>query len=179
MTTKKTLPDGRPVPPAHADERAMLETWLDFQRATLALKCEDLDDAQLRECSAPPSELTLLGLVQHLAEVERQWWRRVFEGDENVEPLYGGRPGDAFTLVEGRGLDEAKADWQREIDHSREITADASLDDTGRLDEFGAGFLGSETVSLRWILVHLIEEYARHLGHADLLRERIDGRTGV
>jgi uncharacterized damage-inducible protein DinB len=178
MTTKNDFLGGRPLPPAHADERTMLETWLDFQRATLALKCEDLDDAQLRERSAPPSELTLLGLVQHMAEVERQWFRRVFEGKE-TEPLYGGRPGDAFTLTEGRGLDEAKADWQREIDHAREITADASLDDAGQLDEIGAGFLGSDTVSLRWILVHLIEEYARHLGHADLIRERIDGRTGI
>jgi uncharacterized damage-inducible protein DinB len=118
------------MPPLNTDERTTLESWLDFHRATLARKCEGLDDEQAASASAPPSGLTMTGLVQHMAEVERNWFRRVLAG----EP--------ARTLT-----------------------------DTGR-------FLDQD-VNLRWIYVHMIEEYARHNGHADLLRERIDGATGV
>ncbi|MEU8681783.1 DinB family protein [Streptomyces sp. NPDC048611] len=171
-----TTPDGRPVPPPHADERAMLESWLDFHRATLPLKCAGLEDRQLRLASAAPSTMTLLGLVRHLAEVERNWFQRVFAG-RDVPPLYG--EGGGFTLAPDRGIDAALADWRAEVARSRELIATASLDDSGTLSEREAGFLGDQRVSLRWILVHMIEEYARHNGHADLLRERIDGATGA
>ncbi|GAA2403484.1 DinB family protein [Streptomyces glaucosporus] len=175
----QTTPDGRPVPPPHAGERAMLEGWLDFHRATLALKCSGLDDEQVRRASVPPSPMTLLGLVQHLAEIERNWFQRVFAGLD-VPPVHEEGEGDGFTLVPGRGLDDALAAWRAEVARSRELVAAASsLDDTGRLSEREAGHAGHREVSLRWILVHMIEEYARHNGHADLLRERLDGTAGA
>lgn len=83
-----TTPDGRPVPPPYADERTMLEAWLDFHRATLALKCSGLDDDQLRRAAASPSSMTLLGLMQHMAEVERTWFQRVFAG-QDLPPVFG------------------------------------------------------------------------------------------
>ncbi|MFB8038186.1 DinB family protein [Streptomyces sp. NPDC056004] len=173
-----TTPDGRPVPPAHADERAMLEAWLDFHRATLALKCSGLKDDQLRLASAAPSSMTLLGLVQHLTEVERNWFQRVF-ASQDPPPVFGQSNGDGFALRPDRGLAEVMAAWQAEVARGRELIADASLDDSGRLSEQEAGHVGDQGVSLRWILVHMIEEYARHNGHADLIRERIDGDTGA
>ncbi|WP_327688017.1 DinB family protein [Streptomyces tubercidicus] len=174
----RMTPDGRPVPPPHADERAMLESWLEFHRATLPLKCAGLDDQQARLASVAPSTMTLLGLVQHLAEVERNWFQRVFAGLD-VPPVHEAEKGNGFTLAPDRGIAEALADWRAEVARSRELIATASLDDTGTLSEREAGFVGDQRVSLRWILVHLIEEYARHNGHADLLRERIDGVTGA
>jgi len=165
----------REIPPLNADERTTLESWLDFQRTTLARKCEGLDDEQAAVASAAPSRLTLTGLVQHLAEVERNWFRRVHSG-EDVPPLYGpqvGPPGPdgGFDLAPGATLGDALAAWRGEIARAREYCASRALADTGRFME--------QDVSLRWIYVHMIEEYARHNGHADLLRERIDGATGV
>ncbi|WP_432055891.1 DinB family protein [Streptomyces sp. bgisy022] len=174
----KTTPDGRPVPPAHADERTMLEAWLDFHRATLALKCSGLTDAQLRTAAAAPSSMTLLGLVQHMAEIERNWFARVFAG-QALPPVFGEDNHDGFALRPERGLDEATAAWRAEVDRGRGLIADASLDDSGRLSDQEAGHLGDQSVSLRWIMVHMIEEYARHNGHADLLREQVDGATGA
>ncbi|MFE6338737.1 DinB family protein [Streptomyces sp. NPDC057798] len=173
-----TTPDGRPVPPLHADERAMLEAWLDFHRATLALKCSGLKADQLRIAAASPSSMTLLGLVQHMAEVERNWFRRFFAG-QDVAPVFGENNPDGFGLHPERGLDEAMGAWQSEVARGRELIADASLDDVGRLRGQGAGHTDDQGVSLRWIVLHMIEEYARHNGHADLIRERIDGATGA
>jgi uncharacterized damage-inducible protein DinB len=173
-----TTPDGRTIPPAHADERTMLEAWLDFHRATLALKCADLNDEQARTASAEPSPMTLLGLVQHMAEVERNWFREVFAG-EDAPPLFGPDNGHGFGLSPDRGLAEATAAWRAEVERGRELIASASLEDAGHLPGHEAGHVGGNSVSLRWILVHMIEEYARHNGHADLIRERIDGRAGV
>ena len=102
----------------------MLSAWLDFHRATLALKCQGLDDRQLRLASAAPSEMTLLGLVQHLAEVERNWFQRIFAGLD-VPPVYEEGKGDGFTLVPGRGLDEALDSWRAQIARSRELVAAA------------------------------------------------------
>jgi len=163
------------MPPLNADERTTLESWLDFHRATLALKCDGLDDKQAAEASVPPSGFTLTGLVQHLAEVERNWFRRVLAG-EQVPPIYDPQadpdgPDGGFDLAAEATLAGALAVWRAEIDRARENCAARALTDTGR-------FLGQD-VSLRWIYVHLIEEYARHNGHADLLRERIDGTVGV
>lgn len=173
-----TTPDGRPVPPAHADERAMLEAWLDFHRATLALKCEGLNDEQVRTAAVPPSSMTLLGLVQHLAEVERNWFQRVFAG-QDAPRLFEEDDDYGFALRPDRGIDEAWAAWRAEVARGRELIADASLDDSGRLSARDAGHVGGREVSLRWIMVHMIEEYARHNGHADLIRERIDGVAGT
>ncbi|KOG39904.1 hypothetical protein ADK74_27005 [Streptomyces decoyicus] len=154
----------------------MLEAWLDFHRDTLALKCAGLDDRQLRLASVTPSSMSLLGLVQHMAVVERNWFQRVFAG-EDMPSLSEAGDADGFTLAPDRGIDEALALWRAEIARSREATAAASLDDTGELSGREAEYLGGQ-VSLRWILVHMIEEYARHNGHADLIRESIDGTTG-
>lgn len=165
----------RTTPPMNGDERTTLEAWLDFYRATLLGKCEGLDDAQVRAVSAPPSPLTLQGLVQHLAEVERNWFRRVLAG-ESAPAIYDasvdthGHDG-GFDLAEDVQFADAVAIWQREVDEARALCARRSLDDV-------SPFMGTE-VSLRWIYVHMIGEYARHSGHADLLRERIDGATGV
>jgi uncharacterized damage-inducible protein DinB len=153
-------------------EREMLRAWLDYHRATLAWKCDGLSDDQLREVAVPPSTLTLLGLVRHMAEVERWWFRVVFERQDDVEryPNAG----------EWRELDEADvaadlAYWRAECDAARAIEVAApSLDEQGVEPTPHGDF----DLSLRWIMTHMIEEYARHNGHADLLRERIDGQTG-
>ncbi|MET8980258.1 DinB family protein [Streptomyces sp. NPDC004539] len=167
------LPDGRPVPPWTADEPAALESWLDFHRATLELKCAGLDDEQVRRPAAKPSELTLLGLVQHMAEVERNWFQRAFAGLD-VPYVYEELTG--YSLSPDRGLDEALTVWRREIARSRELVAGRSLGDLGHISD--GPFTGTP-LNLRWILLHMIEEYARHNGHADILREAIDGTTGT
>lgn len=165
----------RSVPPMAADERTTLESWLDFYRATLASKCADLTDEQLREASAPPSQLTLLGLLQHAAEVERNWFRRILAG-EDAPPIYGPRDhpeghDGGFDLTPESAHSSAAAVWQNEIERARSNCAARGLDDT-------SPFMGAE-VSLRWIYTHMIAEYARHCGHADLIRERIDGAAGA
>ena len=163
------------MPPLNADERTTLESWLDFHRATLAMKCAGLDEQQAATASVPPSGFTLTGLVQHLAEVERNWFRRVLAG-EQVPPIHDpradpGGPDGGFDLSEGATLGAALDTWRAEIARAREHCAARLLTDTGRFMD--------QDVSLRWIYVHMIEEYARHNGHADLIRERIDGTTGV
>ncbi|GHE10045.1 DinB family protein [Streptomyces alanosinicus] len=169
----RALPDGRPIPPMTGSERVLLEGWLEFHRATLELKCRGLDDAQVRLASAEPSPLTLLGLVQHLAEVERNWFQRVLGG---VDAPYLFPENAGYGLDPERGLEEALAVWRAEIEHGRQVLAGRDLEDTGRMvDEPLTGV----EVSVRWVLIHLIEEYARHNGHADILRERIDGTTGA
>ncbi|MEW1600544.1 DinB family protein [Streptomyces sp. NPDC093808] len=173
VPTPPRLPDGRPVPRFTGDERAMLESWLDHHRSTLALKCAGLDDAQVRVAAVEPSRLTLLGLVRHMAEVERNWFQRIAAG-QDVPTVY--EDGTGSALEPAQGMDEALAVWRREIARGRELCAGRSLDSTGRI---AAGPLVGTEVGLRWVLIHMIEEYARHNGHADLLRERIDGVTGA
>ncbi|MGW4100843.1 DinB family protein [Mycobacterium sp. NPDC004974] len=164
----------RPMPPLNADERMTLESWLDFYRATLMLKCDGLDDAQLRSASVPPSGLTLLGLVQHAAEVERNWFRRVLTG-EDAPPIFGPRDPNGhdggFEVSAQSSFRSAAQIWNDEVEQARLNCAERRLDDT-------AAFMDGE-VSLRWIYTHMIAEYARHCGHADLIRERIDGQAGV
>jgi uncharacterized damage-inducible protein DinB len=169
-----TTPD-RAMPPLDADERATLEGWLDFYRATLALKCDGLTDDLLRTASAPPSPLTLLGLVQHMAEVERSWFRRVLLGEE-IAPLYDPGAGptgqdEGFVLTGDSTFAAAREAWTGEIAQARANCFGRGLGET-------SPFMGAQ-VTLRWIYSHMIGEYARHAGHADLLRERIDGVTGV
>lgn len=164
----------RPIPPLIADERTMLRVFLDYHRATLAMKCEGLSDEELRRRSVPSSALSLLGLVRHMAEVERTWFRRVINGEEI--PLVWSSEGDYQVAYEvsGSTTREAFAAWQEEIERSRRIeAAAASLDVTGYHASWG------ENVSLRLVMLHLIHEYARHNGHADFLREAIDGAVGV
>ena len=163
----------RPDPPMIAGEREMLLGFLDFHRGTIALKCADLDDDQLRRQSMPPSTLSLLGLVRHVAEIERTWFRRVIDGQDI--PLVWS---DSFDFQEaydasGSSRAEAFAAWSAELTESRRIIADVDLDKVVHVERWG------EDVSVRMIILHLIHEYARHSGHADLLREGVDGVTGV
>ncbi|ROZ98346.1 DinB family protein [Gordonia sp. OPL2] len=168
-----TIP--RPVPPMNDDERATMAGWLDFYRATLAQKCDGLDDSRLRTASVAPSELTLLGLIQHMAEVERNWFRRVLVG-EDIGPIRADENASAghdggFALTDNSSYRAAVEVWEAEVARARQNCATRELHDTST-------FRGGE-VTLRWLYLHMIAEYARHCGHADLIRERIDGTTGV
>jgi hypothetical protein len=169
--------DKRPEPPFQAPERAMLEAWLDFHRTTLLSKCDGLVSDQLSARSVPPSRLSLLWLVRHLTEVERNWFRRTLTA-ESVDAVYSdeGHGGGDFS---GAGATDPAEDLQRfrdEVEHCRAVAARCP-----DLDATATGVRDGQQVevSLRWIYVHMIEEYARHNGHADLLREAVDGATGV
>ncbi|MER6751137.1 DinB family protein [Streptomyces fungicidicus] len=164
----------RDEPAVNADERTMLEGWLDYHRRTLAWKCEGLTDEQLRTASVPPSKLSLMGLVRHMAEVERIWFRRVL-ADEDAGPLYFSEadPDGEFHLTGADTWQDAYGAWQTEIGLARRNAAGLALDDLSRGRRHGG-----DRFSLRWIYTHMIEEYARHNGHADLLRECVDGSTG-
>ncbi|WP_030917810.1 DinB family protein [Streptosporangium amethystogenes] len=167
------MTDARIDVPFIADENTMLHSWLDWHRETLAVKCAGLSDAQLRLRSAEPSTLSLLGLVRHMTEVERSWFRNVLNG-EDVGPFYysDDDPDGDFDALETTTAEQAFARWREEIAHSREVSAGLPIDTVGKEQRHG------HDVSLRWILVHMIEEYARHNGHADIVRERIDGVAG-
>jgi uncharacterized damage-inducible protein DinB len=157
--------------PTVADERTLLTGFLDFQRDTLAWKCSGLSDEQLKLRSVEPSSMSLLGLLRHITEVEHGWFNRTIAG-EDVQPLYyldEDRDG-AFDDLDTHSPTDVYETWQAACARSREITAAYELDFEG--SRRGHPF------SLRWVLIHMIEEYARHNGHADLLRERIDGATG-
>jgi uncharacterized damage-inducible protein DinB len=163
----------REFPAYVANERETLEAWLDWHRETLARKCEGLPAERLRERNAPPSPISLLGLVRHMAEVERAWFQRRISG-RDIPRLYARQDDyDAdFNDVDTADVDEAFATWRAECEAAREVMRGVeSLDRTLQWHD--------KTVSVRWTLVHLIEEYARHAGHADLIRERIDGSTGL
>jgi uncharacterized damage-inducible protein DinB len=166
----------RARPGLQADEREMLNGWLEHHRGILLWKCEGLTDDQLRQRSVPPSTLSLLGLVRHMAQVERGWFRQVFLG-EDVPDLYDDRDD---RDVDFNGVDDADvaadvAAFEAECGASREVVAAApDLDVLSKKRSERTG----EQFSLRWIITHMIEEYARHNGHADLLRESIDGATG-
>ncbi|HSO92943.1 MAG TPA: DinB family protein [Candidatus Dormibacteraeota bacterium] len=165
------MPDYAEIPRA-ADERVTLLAFLDWQRATLARKCEGLTAVQLRERAVAPSTLSLLGLVRHMADVERGWFRRTL-ALEQVPDVFASvaDPDGDFNGVDEADVGEAFTAWRAECEQARQIVAARSLEETGR-------HRTGTPVSLRWILVHMIEEYSRHNGHADLLRQRIDGATG-
>jgi Protein of unknown function (DUF664) len=158
--------------PRVAAERESLEAWLDFHRETLLWKCQGLTGDQLAERSAAPSALSLLGLVRHMAEVERSWFRRRFAGQGGLPYLFCSdeSPDGDFDFAESRGAEADLASFASECGLARQAAAGRSLDERfpGRDGE----------IDLRWVYVHMIEEYARHNGHADILRERIDGVTG-
>ncbi|CAK7283727.1 putative Mini-circle uncharacterized 19.1 kDa protein [Streptomyces misionensis JCM 4497] len=155
--------------PGPEGELATLDRYLADYRITLRMKCEGLDPEQLARRSVPPSTMSLLGLVRHLAEVERGWRNWIGDG-EPLPKLYGGRDADFDGAVaEQAAVDAAFADLARE-----QAATDAALAAHPDLGER----LGRDRISVRELLVHRVEEYARHCGHADLLRERIDGRVG-
>jgi hypothetical protein len=162
----------RTDPTPLADERQALTESLDYFRRTFELKCAGLDPGQLSERSVPPSTLTLHGLLRHLTGVERWWFRIQFAG-EDVPLLYysDDDPDQDFTTLNG-DVGEAFSLWQAECERSREIVAASSLEQTGTRVSTGEPF------TLRWLMLRAIGEYARHIGQADLIRERIDGVTG-
>jgi len=166
--------DSRTGPPRSGGERETLRAFLDYHRATLAMKCEGLDDEQLRQRSMPPSALSLLGLVRHMAEVERAWFRRVFEDHE--APMVWSDRIDFQAAYDASASTRAEAfgAWEAEVEHSRRIERQAdSLDLTGLQPRWG------QEVSLRMVMVHVLLEYGRHNGHADFLREGVDGTVGA
>ena len=157
------------------DERATLIEYLRMYRLTLEMKCADLDAEQLARRSVPPSTMSLLGLIRHMAGVEHHWFRRVMAGekvarlyvcDEDRDADWNGAVADPAVVA------DAWTAWRREVAFAEELVAATSdLGDRGRQ-------AGGCAPQLRGVLIHMIEEYARHCGHADLLRERIDGRIG-
>jgi uncharacterized damage-inducible protein DinB len=166
--------DPREGGPRLGGERATLSEFLRGQRLTLELKCQDLDADQMARRSAYPSTMSLLGLVRHMADVERKWFRMRF-GGQDVGLRYQ-RPEDPDGDWNGAVADPdlvtgAWAAWRDEMAYADAFIADHDFDHVGTDGE-------GEPVSLREVMVHMIEEYARHNGHADLLRERIDGRVG-
>jgi hypothetical protein len=164
--------DTRSAPPLTGTERELLISHLEYLRETLALKCAGVPPERLAEQTMPPSTMTLHGLIRHLAGDEQWWFHYQFAG-EQVEWLFDPVTNAAADFEDLSGsFDDDLATWRAMCAHSREITAAHSLEDTGTHHRTG------EPVSLRRILINMIAEYARHAGHADLLREGIDGAVG-
>jgi uncharacterized damage-inducible protein DinB len=169
--------DPRADPPPRADERATLVGFLRWQRATLELKCADLDAAALARRAVAPSTMSLLGLVRHLADVERGWFRVRMAGQRTPPHFRSAADPDGDfdgAVPEPKVVAQAWQVWRAEVAFADRFVAQApDLDLTGKIPDSHRG-----PMSLRWVLMHMVEEYARHNGHADLLRERIDGRLG-
>jgi Protein of unknown function (DUF664) len=154
-------------------EREILTASLDWHRETFELKCSGVPPERLSDKGIPPSGLSLHGILRHLAGVERWWFRMQFAG-EDVPMLYysDDDPNQDFDSLDG-DVAEVFGVWHAECERSREIVASASS-----LDQTGISKRTGEPFSLRWLLIYMVAEYARHDGHADLLRERIDGAIG-
>ena len=166
-------PITRQSTPPVAGERQMLEAWLDFHRQTLLRTCSGLTAGQLRQRSAPPSTLSLLGLVRHMTDVERGWFRRRIAG-EDIGFLYSSEadPDGEFGNVGSADAEQDFAAYREEVELARRAAAGRELDGTFVHER------RKVVMSVRWVYLHMIEEYARHNGHAGLLRQRIDGATG-
>ncbi|QDP95195.1 DinB family protein [Microlunatus elymi] len=177
------LPPERDPRPNRSTPDGELATYRDYlrqYRLTLELKCQDLTPEQLATASVPPSNLSLLGLVRHMAAVEDGWFVRVLQGQWDRPRMYRSESDHDLDFNGAAGTEECRDDafatWHRVITNAETwlgTRSDDSLGERVRLPD------GGESASVRDILVHLIEEYARHCGHADLLRECIDGRTGL
>lgn len=166
----------RTDPPIHGDERETLLAFLNYHRDTFRLKCEGLTPDQMLARATPPSTLSLLGILRHLADVEQGWFNHHFEGNPAQYYHDYSQDDDAeFNVFEADEASVAQA-W---ADYDTQIALSDAVIAAHDLAEIAAGTRkNGEQMSLRWILVHLIEEYARHNGHTDLLREAIDGSTG-
>ncbi len=171
----ETFPDPRNHPDSQADERTTLTGFLNFQRETLAWKCADLSAEQLARRAVPCTTMSLLGIVRHMAEVERIWFRVVLSQQPPVPHFYSDEDTDGEfndAVADDEVVAIGFATWRAEIAYAESFVASAPNLDVAGTNKWG------ETMSLRWILVHMVEEYARHNGHADLLRQTIDGRAG-
>jgi hypothetical protein len=167
-----TAPEVKPPhEPFLGAERPMLEVWLDRHRAIFLHNCAGLTGEQLAMATTPPSNLTLLGLIRHMVDVERVWFRIRLTG-QDVKPRYAAPPNwdAAFEDLDPARAEAEYADLVAEMAEARAAAATRDLDDTFVHPQWGE-------ISLRWLYIHMIEEYAQHNGHADLIRERIDGRT--
>ena len=174
MSTAETPADQPRVRPTYVqNERELLNGWLAFHRSTLLVKCEGLTDEQRKARPVETSLLSLHGLVRHLAEVERNWFRRILLGQPDLPRIWHEPEVEGSPLVP---LDDAEwhqdlQAWRSECQASSEAAASCSLDDTGVWRD--------REISLRSIYLHVIQEYARHNGHADLIRELLDGSVGL
>lgn len=166
-----TLPeDLRPHPPEHGSEREALAGFLDFQRATVTWKSAGLSDSDAAR-SLLPSPTTISGLIQHLTDVERSWFRADMEGELDVPERRSAEDRDgAFRVASDVSLDDLIVDYRAACDESRAVIARHDLDERCALHD--------HRYTLRWIMLHMIEETARHAGHIDILRELLDGATG-
>ncbi len=169
MTTIDGTVDTRPTPPSAAGPIEMTGTTIDYLRATILMKVEGLDDTALRR-SLVPSGVTLLGMVKHLAMVERFWFQIVFAGADIPVPWTDADPDADWRVEPGETTAGIIALYREEAERSRAIVACADWDDLARRP--------GHTQTLGWVLTHMVEETARHCGHADILRELTDGATG-
>ncbi|WP_030833795.1 DinB family protein [Streptomyces hygroscopicus] len=161
-------------PPRTADERTQLLGWLDLQRAIVPWKCEGLSEADAHRSVLPASpRMTLAGVVSHLRWVEHCWFEVIFLGRPAEGPQFDDGPENADMMVEGVPPAQLLQEYAQQCQVSDEIIAAHALDNTGRHPDFGA-----TSTSLRWILLHMVEETARHVGHMDTIRELIDGEKG-
>jgi uncharacterized damage-inducible protein DinB len=182
MDDVETDEHGRPEPPDEGDEAATLLGFLDFHRATLEWKCRGLSDEQLR-VALPPTSMTLGGMLKHLAYVEDYWCTQVVAGEPTPEPWasvdWKADPDWEWHSAADDPGGELRALWAERVERSRAVV-DARLGQGAAeaLREAHPAWGGRRRVSLRWVLVQLVQEYARHNGHADLIRESIDGQTG-
>jgi uncharacterized damage-inducible protein DinB len=167
MPEEPTVQD-RKRPTYLHDERQLLDAWLEFHRATLLAKCEGLTDEQRKDRPVTTSLLSLHGLVRHLTSTERNWFQRILLGDLETPPIW---PGDPLDTPAGANWEDDLATWRAECEASRRVAGSHSLDDTG--------IWRDKEVSLRSIYLHMIQEYARHNGHADFIRELEDGAVGL
>ena len=171
---------GRPEPPIAGDETATLLGFLEFHRATLAWKCADLDAAGLR-ATVGVSPITLGGLLKHLAYVEDHWFSRYLYGHDRQAPWdtvdWQADPDWDWHSAAEDTPEQLHALWQDTVARSRSLVEKA-LADGGLEQRTLRAWPDGQAPSLRWILTHMIEEYSRHNGHADLLRESVDGLTG-
>jgi len=165
----------RPEPPLVAGERETLDAWLDFHRDTLLQKCAGLSADQLKQRAVEPSGLSLLGLVRHMTDVER-WWFRIHAANTDMPFCYwtDGDPDGDFNDLDAADAEACLIAYRDEIDQARAAVRGKDLDEVVP----SHGHHPERVRDIRWIYVHMIEEYARHNGHADLIRERIDGVTG-
>jgi uncharacterized damage-inducible protein DinB len=170
---------GRPRPPEDARELETLLGFLDYQRATFEWKCSDLDSTGM-ELTVASSPMSLGGMMKHLALVEEHWFsRRLLDRDRSAPwnaVDWDADPDWDWHSAVNDTPEELRALWRRFVDQSRTNVTEALSN--GDLDQFARNKLPGDQPNLRWIIVHMIEEYARHNGHADLLREAVDGTTG-
>jgi hypothetical protein len=164
----------RQRPPIVADERAQLVGWFDVQRAIVGFKCEGVSEADAHRAVLPASPLmTMAGVVSHLRWAEHLWFNVLFLGEPATGPMFDAGHEDADMMVSGVPLDRLLADYERQCAGSNEIIAAHSLDDPGKNRDYDEG-----AASLRWMVLYMLEETARHAGHLDAIRELLDGTKG-